>query len=105
MWTWIKTAYKTVSNWIYRPVRLIPSLWAQHVVTWVAHGAVTAGVVLLGYWLGGDLGAWIGFVVAGVFYAARETLGWPITRPQVDHFGDVAGPIVLGSGLLFWLLR
>ena len=93
--------YRAANRIIYWPLRQIKNIWCRNAVTWVGHGLVTAGCVYLGAKLGGIWGAWAGFVVGGTFYAARETLGQlNPTKGQWDHFGDVEGPIVIGSLML-----
>jgi len=88
---------KRLIDWLSVKVQQLvgTGIWWD-VTTWLGHSLATAGCVILGSWLLGSWGAWLGFVLGAEFYAARETRPWD-GRAQLDHFGDVSGPIVLGS--------
>lgn len=99
----LEKLWKGINAVVYWPMRQIHNKWLRHLSTWVAHGTITALLARGGHIVsGGDPWvAWAGFALGGTFYAARETLrSWPLKEGEVDHFGDVLGPILIGSAML-----
>ena len=114
IWTFIQAAYKTVNRILFWPLRRLDKIpwiptkvktWIKFVVTWIGHSSVPIALAYGGWCWKGAFTAWLGFVLGATFYNAKESFrSWPPTMADLDHFGDIGGPIVLGSGFLFWLI-
>ena len=107
---WLMAVHKRITRVIYWPMRQIANLWIRHVVTWIAHGVVAAGVILLAFHFGEFVHARIAAHLIATFYVARETLewivdgeGWPLRRADVDAFVDAAAPVNVALWLVAWL--
>ena len=96
LWTKLTNPFFRATFWSIKPV------WFRNLLTWIGHGLVVCGLIALGFWLGALIGAWLGYIAGTLGYLAKEDFLERSTK-TVDRYGDVAGPIVLGSALLFVL--